>query len=276
MGVRGQDAPGSYQAIETFARAVARQPNIVMYFSGWGGQFEARFAGEAAAHGATPLVQINPAGISMDALAAGSGDRYLRSFARQVRAFGRPVIIGFGHEMNGSWYPWGYRHTSPATWVAAWRHVVSVFRQQGARNVTWLWTISSGSTDTSLLGRYWPGAQYVNWIGVNGYYYTTAKSFTQIFAPAIAAIRTFSHAPILLSEVGIGQVAGQAREIPDLFAGIRRYHLLGLVWYDVAQHAGLYHQDWQLEGHPAAVAAFRRGVAAMMASHRLQIAGRAG
>lgn len=268
MGVRGQGAPDSYQGIETSARAVGRQPNVVLYFSGWGGQFQARFAGEALAHGATPLVQINPAGIGMDAVAAGGGDRYLRSFAREIRAFGRPVIIGFAHEMSGSWYPWGYRHTPPSTWVAAWRHVVSVFRQQGALNAIWLWTVSSGSTDTSLLRRYWPGARYVNWIGVDGYYYQPAKGFTQIFAPAIGAIRTFSHAPILLSEVGIGQVAGQAREIPDLFAGIRRYHLLGLVWYDVAQHAGLYHQDWQLEGHPAAAAAFRRGAAAMMASHR--------
>jgi mannan endo-1,4-beta-mannosidase len=268
MGVRGEGAPNTYQGIETFARAVAQQPSIVLYFSGWGSRFRARFAGEALAHGAMPLVQINPAGISMDAVAAGSSDQYLRSFAREVRAFGHPVIIGFAHEMNGSWYPWGYRHTSPSTWVAAWRHVVSVFRQQGALNVIWLWTVSSGSTDTSLLHRYWPGARYVNWVGVDGYYYTTAKGFTEIFAPAITAIRRFSHAPILLSEVGIGPVAGQTREIPDLFAGIRSYHLLGLVWYDVAQHAGLYHQDWRLEGNPAAVEAFRRGVAAMMASRR--------
>ena len=37
---------------------------------------------------------------------------------------------------------WGYRHTSPAAFVAAWRHVVNVFRAQGAYNVTWLWTIN--------------------------------------------------------------------------------------------------------------------------------------
>ena len=59
-----------------------------------------------------------------------------------ARRTGRAVIIGFGHEMNGYWYSWGYRHTSPAVFVAAWRHIVTVFRQQGADNVTWLWTVN--------------------------------------------------------------------------------------------------------------------------------------
>jgi mannan endo-1,4-beta-mannosidase len=49
-------------------------------------------------------------------------------------------IIGFAPEMNGNWYKWGDQNTSPATWVAAWRHVVDVFRANGADNVSWLWT----------------------------------------------------------------------------------------------------------------------------------------
>ena len=44
--------------------------------------------------------------------------------------------------MNAWWYSWGYRHASPASFVAAWRHIVTLFRGQGAWNVTWLWTIN--------------------------------------------------------------------------------------------------------------------------------------
>jgi hypothetical protein len=73
---------------------------------------------------------------------------------------------------------------------------------------------------------------------------------------------------VFLSEVGIGQVTGQAAGIPNLFAGIRKYHLLGLVWFDVTQHAGIYHQDWRLEGHPEAIAAFREGVQAILREHK--------
>ena len=75
-------------------------------------------------------------------------------------------------------------------------------------------------------------------------------------------IRRFTRKPILLSEVGIGPRAGQAAKIPGLFAGIRRDHLLGLVYFDVNQHQGLYHQNWRLDDNPAAVAAFRAGVRA--------------
>ena len=45
--------------------------------------------------------------------------------------------------MNGYWYSWGYLHTSPAVFVAAWRHIVTLFRARGARNVTWMWTVNT-------------------------------------------------------------------------------------------------------------------------------------
>ena len=78
-----------------------------------------------------PLVQIEPTGVSLAAIASGRYDTYLRSYAAAVKAFGGQVILSFGHEMNGYWYSWGYRHTSPAVFVAAWRHIVTVFRAAG-------------------------------------------------------------------------------------------------------------------------------------------------
>ena len=47
------------------------------------------------------------------------------------------------YEMNGTGTPGGQGHAPPAYFVAAWRHVVGVFRGEGAANVTWLWTVSS-------------------------------------------------------------------------------------------------------------------------------------
>lgn len=37
-----------------------------------------------------------------------------------------------GSEMNGNWEAWGYTHASPADYIAAWRHAVTVFRAAGA------------------------------------------------------------------------------------------------------------------------------------------------
>jgi hypothetical protein len=67
--------------------------------------------------------------------------------------------------------------------------------------------------------------------------------------------------PVLLSETAVGPIPGQAAKIGELFTGIEQYQTLGLVWFDIAQHAGLYHQDWRIEDSRAAVAAFRRGAA---------------
>ena len=79
-----------------------------------------------------PLIQINPKDISLAAIASGHYDGYLTSYAEAVRSYHHPVILGFGHEMNGNWYSWGYRHTSPAVFVAAWRHIVTLFRELGS------------------------------------------------------------------------------------------------------------------------------------------------
>ena len=258
LGVAEAGETTSYQPVEDFAAAVGRQPDIVLYYSSWKESFQQRFATAARAHGATPFVQIEPGNTSLAAIAAGHDDEYLKSYASQVRAYGRNVLIGFGAEMNADWDPWGYRHTSPAVFVAAWRHVVTVFRQQGADNVTWVWTVNVTEPGTGPVQNWWPGDSYVTWVGIDGYYYQSDYTFDNAFLPTIAEVRIFTQRPILLSETAVGQVAGQAAKIPDLFNGVRANHLLGFVWFDQTQAGGLYHQDWRLEDDPAGLAAFRR------------------
>ena len=76
-------------------------------------------------------------------------------------------------------------------------------------------------------------------------------------------MRTFTHKPVLLSETAVGPAAGQSAKIPDLFAGMHQIQTIGLVWFDIAQHNGLYHQDWRIENSPSAEAAFRRGASSL-------------
>ena len=147
-----------------------------------------------------------------------------------------------------------------AAWLALVPALVTLFRNSGASNVTWLWDISGGGRGVAHARDWWPGPQYVDWIGIDGYYFTPADTFQSVIGDTVRAVRRFTRKPILLSEVGIGPLAGQVKKIPGLFAGIRRNHLLGLIYFDVAQHHGLYHQDWRLDNNPAAVAAFRAGV----------------
>jgi glycosyl hydrolase family 26 len=251
---------GQYAAVEQFAHAAGRQPNLVLLYSSWGEPFSIFFAQTALQYGATLVIDIDPTSTSCAAIAAGQQDAFLQSYAHSVRAFGHPVIISFGHEMNGNWYPWGWTHTQPALFVQAWRHLVHVFRQAGADNVSWLWTINSVNPSEGPIADYWPGASYVTWIALDAYYYFPHDNFTRVFGSTITAIRQVTNKPILISETAIGQVAGQVANIPGLFAGVSASGLLGFIWFDNAQDSGIYHQDWRLEGHPGAVAAFRAAV----------------
>lgn len=260
LGVYEPGEIGSYQRVNDFASQIGRDPNIVLYYSTITSPFQSLFADQALANGAVPLVQLDPGRASMQDVAAGREDASLKSFARQVRSFGHPVIIGFASEPDGDWYSWGYTHTSPSVWVAAWRHVVTVFRQAGATNVTWLWTVNAElQAVTGPLHNWWPGSRYVTWVGIDGYFFKSNANFTSVFGSTIRDIRAFTKSPILLSETAAGPHSGAQREpqIRSLFAGVKADQLLGLVWFDQAQHDGTYHQDWRLEDDPAALAAFR-------------------
>jgi hypothetical protein len=260
LGVYEAAGPASYQPVAAFAEAAGRQPNLVGYFSGWAEPFKTSFAETLRQHGSTPFVQIDPTGASIAAIAAGDYDDYLRSYAEAVRDFGKPVVIGFGHEMNASWYPWGYGHVPPAVFVAAWRHLVSLFRQEGAGNVTWLWTIQADGKGTGPIADWWPGSQYVTWVGVDGFFFSPSDTFTSVFGRTIHQVRSLTGQPVLLSETAVGPSANQYGNILRLFKAVDTDKTLGLVWFDIAQHDGTYHQDWRIEDSPVAQTVFRLGV----------------
>ena len=262
LGVYAKGVPASYAEVAAFTKATGARPDVVMYYSGWFVPFPAGFATTVAKNGAVPLVQMDPDGIKISQIASGRYDGYLSSYAEDVRAYGHPVILSFGHEMNGDWSSWGYRHTSPALFVAAWRHIVNLFRALGARNVTWLWTVNIiNNTKRGNIpspAPWWPGSSYVNWVGIDGYYLKPTWQFAPLFGPTIGVVKTLTSDPILVAETGAIPAAGQPAKINDLFTGIRSYGLLGFVWFDTTNSIG---QPFGISS-PAAIAAFREGASA--------------
>ena len=266
LGVYEPDAPGSYTGVNQFAKAIGRQPSLVSYYSPWLDRFQAGFAATAARHGAIALVQMDPKtaqgeSVPLAGIAAGRYDSYLRSYAAGVKASGTQVILSFGHEMNGNWYSWGHEHTSAGVFVKAWRHIVNVFRAAGAKNVTWLWTVNVINESPPIPNPrpWWPGNSYVNWVGIDGYYFLSSQSFAQVFGPTIVDVRALTHDPIFISETGASPEAGQAAKITDLFDGIRTYGLLGFLWFDENTKG----RAWRLSS-PGAFAAFRQDAKTFM------------
>ena len=214
LGVFETGAPPGYAPIASFAQAAGRQPNLVGYYSGWAEPFDTSFAEMLSKHGIVPFVQIDPTDASVAAIAAGTYDDYLRSYADSVADFGHAVVIGFGHEMNAPWYSWGYGHVPASTFVAAWRHIVTLFRAEGADNVTWLWTLQADEPGTGPVASWWPGAQYVTWVGIDGYYYRPSDTFASVFGKTIDQVRAFTSKPVLLSETAVEPTGRPVRQDP--------------------------------------------------------------
>jgi len=264
LGVYVKGFPPSTAPIAQFADAVGVQPDMITFYPKFGQKFDASAACAIVKEGALPVLQWDPKNVSLASIAAGKRDRYLRTFASEVELFGDRIVLSFGHEMNGDWYSWGYRHTPASVFVAAWRHIVNVFRAVGVSNVTWLWTVNvineSRAGRIPSPARWWPGRGYVNWVGIDGYYYKPSWLFVSLFGPTITAVSALTKDPILIAETGASPAAVQPAKIADIFAGIRSYSLLGFVWFDAMGAT----RDWQITT-PAAMAAFRKGAESYLA-----------
>jgi mannan endo-1,4-beta-mannosidase len=259
IGVYQPNSPGSYSQVSDFARLTGFSPRILSYYSTFTQPFNAAFAVQAQADGATVLVQWQPRGTTSGAVASGADDAYIHQFAQDVSSDDRQVIISYGQEMNGNWYPWGFGTDTPATYIAAWQHIWNIFAQEGVHNVTWLWGPNIQYGGGPPLSQWYPGDAYVTWVGLDGYFGHPADTFASLFAPSVKELRTFTQKPLLIAESGVTGAAGAA-QLAELFAGAAQAGAIGVVYFDEAQTGDAMHQDWLLEHNPANLAAFRDAV----------------
>ena len=94
----------------------------------------------------------------------GRWDEQYKKMARAVLEYRDVVLVRFAHEMNGHWYPWAATNGNKSgQYVAAWRHVVDLFRAEGVTNALWVWSpnILRG-TGSKTIRQYWPGDKYVD------------------------------------------------------------------------------------------------------------------
>lgn len=234
----------------SFATATRTHLGIIEFYAAFGKPFTQHEARQAASLGALPLIQLNPRHVSLASITAGKWDGYLRHYAAAVQTFRCPLGLSFGHEMNGWWYPWGRPRSSPAEFTAAWRHIHDIFASAHASNVIWSWDPDHGGSPAS---QWWPGAAYVDWIGVDGYQ-RPGQTFSSIFGRQLANIRSFTSKPVFLAETAVAPGSQQQAQIAGLFEAVRKFRLAGLVWFDLDRK-----EPWRLEGNRAGIAAFRAG-----------------
>lgn len=229
------------------------------------------------ARGAVPMITWEPqtsseGRISLSKIARGRYDGYIGSAARSAAGWGKPLMIRIGQEMNGSWYPWSPVFGNNArSFVRAWRHVVRVFRREGANNVYWVWTPYVETAENIPFRRFYPGDRYVDWAGVDGYNWGGRfawKSFRSLFARSYRDLLRLTDRPLMIGEVGCGEIGGNKarwlrlmlrRDLP------RMPHFRAVVWFDDTDEKG----DLRVDTSHVALSSFRRWTSApLYASNR--------
>lgn len=250
--------------LAAFDSACGCHPNLAVHYARWGDipDSSRKLVTAMSATGAAPMLEISPSRASLSDITAGKTDTWIRSYAAMVRDLKTPVFLSFAPEANGNWYSWGWQHSRPSAEVAAWRHVVSVFRQVGAANARWIWIINQVWPGSGPLRPLWPGSSYVDEIGIDGYFRTARDTFGSVFAPTIKDVRAVAPGkPVLITETGAAPRAGKKRALAELAKGVRRYKLNGFVWFDIDQGStSQSHADWSLEHSPSALAAYKAEV----------------
>ena len=71
---------------------------------------------------------------------------------------------------------------------------------------------------TGPIMSWWPGANYVTWVGIDGFFYSRpTDAFSRVFVSTIDQVRAATSKPILLSETGVARGANQHANILNLF-----------------------------------------------------------
>ena len=234
FGVEAQDAP-SMAPVDAFATSVGKKPDIIGQYVAWDTSFNARAVSTAWSYGAMYYIAWEPYDTTAAAIASGQSDAYITRFADAVRALNLPVAISFGHEMNGNWYPWGTGQTSASAFVAAWRHIHNLFVQAGASNVIWVWNPNIINPVPQVqLQPYWPGAAYVDWVGITGYFPTSGpETFATLYGPTLTEIRQFTTKPVIIAETSVETGPSDIQALHSLIVGVkRRPNVLGFIWFD--------------------------------------------
>jgi len=205
------------ESFEAFEKKLGRKLDLYHSYHPWLQEFPSTADRHFAYRGTTLL--LSWAGTDTLDIVSGRYDEMIRSRARGLRALGTPVILQWRWEMNRP--NLAPEIHSPQDYVAAWRHLHEVFDQVGVDNVEWAWCPLSDALADLDYSAYYPGDDWVDWIGANGY----ARSPTQTFAQVFDSFFTWAEAvdkPILIGEFARPTDMGSADSLRRWLEGASR------------------------------------------------------
>ncbi|MCO6478164.1 MAG: hypothetical protein J5I94_16150 [Phaeodactylibacter sp.] len=288
---------GDLHEVDDFEAIIGHEVGSVVWFPTWDDEFPTEACRQLHNRGIIPHLtwelfwpsvgpnntrQTGPNGYEgFNDVLAGKYDDYIDRFARDAKAFDQRVLIRFLHEFNGNWYVWsgnknGQANGGPEKVVAVWKYVVDRFKKIGANNVKWLWVPHGPSTDLSTepwnnVSNYWPGDEYVDWIGLDGYNFypqdpwggdRPLRDFDNCFRALYDSCAVLGDHPMMIAEFGTGEFQyegfDKAAWVADAFTKIKTEYprLKIFTWFNINKEL-----DWRVNSSPEALDAFRKAMA---------------
>lgn len=257
---------------ETFAaaqvraeEAVGRKLDLDRIYRQWDAPQPDPVAVADVRRGRVPLLSIRPqrndgTRIPWATVASGSLDADIRAQADGLKQLGTPLFLIFHHEAD---IEGGYG--TPVEFVAAWRHYVQVFRDDGVTNVSFVWNLvpASFTGDAARGTAMYPGDDWVDWMAVDAYNWFGCTAGTapgwRSLADAIASWAAWAQPhgkPLMLAEWGSvedpAQAGRKAQWLRDALDAPRRWpQLKAMSYFDTTGSC-----RWSVDSTPTARAAF--------------------
>lgn len=182
---------GGDEAIRDFEKRINRKIEVRRSFNDWNDDLGGLGVERDVENGRLPFIgwkaEIRHEPVKWTAIANGRYDDLIRRQANHLRRLEAPILMNFHHEPENDV---GRRNAGSAgDYRAAWRRVVTLFRQEDAHNVRFAMVLMSSSYRKDRAARYYPGSSYIDYIGSNFFNAWPAKrgvenrSFKEGLAP---------------------------------------------------------------------------------------------
>lgn len=293
----------TYDAITAFAQMTGKHLAVVAFGNFWGEQaFPAKTVDIVSGYGAIPLIYWSPWDrpyaedhgpdrFNLPDILAGKWDAYIDQWADAARNYGKPMLVAWGVEMNGTWFPWsgvyygGSRvigrkdgqplHAGPELVKQAYRYVVDRVRARKADNILWGFQANHYTmphAPWNMMANYYPGAEYVDWLGLSVYGKMLKSedwnSFDHVMdAPYQEICQLDPQKPVILAEWGVGEFppANKAEFLTKAFADLQTKYprvKAAVYWHERWENKDGSYSNLRVNSSPEALDAYRGGVAA--------------
>lgn len=198
--------PQRIAAVQMWEAALGRRLDIVHTYKRLDEPF---FTMSDVDLGARATLMLSWAGGDSRSVTSGRHDALIRERARQIRDYGRPLLLRYRWEMdrpNLAASIW-----SPEDYIAMWRHVRALFAAEGVRNVSWVWCPTVEGFERGDAPAYYPGDDQVDWTCVDAYSGSKLRPLDEQLRPFLQWAGAHPRKPVMIGEFGVAKVWGPAQ-----------------------------------------------------------------